>query len=251
MLAVIRQKPCLLNKEGIFNYLSLDESRIYRYLIAKGDGKRAREYINAKTPVLETRKAVDVASGRKGFKGAVKNTADAFATGIQGGLTNMARMGVAGNIAAGKNMGVLNELLQPNYSEKLFSAIREQAGDKNKVYGLLLDVVNGLGAQIPQIAFGKATGIGLAPGSGVARSAYYLAMAQQIIGGDTTEAINEGYDGIRGVVYGIFDTSLEMLTEQILGGIGSRINGGEASKLVKAALGAVDKSVSNKTVAIL
>lgn len=239
----------VLNKEGIFNYLSLDESRIYRYLIAKGEGKRAREYIKAKTPLLETRKAVDVASGRKGFKGAVKNTADAFATGIQGGLTNMARMGVAGNIAAGKNMGVLNELLQPNYSEKLFSAIREQAGDKNKVYGLLLDVVNDLGAQIPQIAFGKATGIGLAPGSGVARSAYYLAMAQQIIGGDTTEAINEGYDGIRGVVYGIFDTSLEMLTEQILGGIGSRIGGGETSKLVKAALGAVDKSVSNKTVA--
>lgn len=239
----------ILNGSGIFKYLSANESRIYRYLIAKGDGKRAREYINAKTPVLETRKAVDVASGRKGFKGAVKNTADAFATGIQGGLTNMARMGVAGNIAAGKNMGVLNELLQPNYSEKLFSAIREQAGDKNKVYGLLLDVVNSLGAQIPQIAFGKATGIGLAPGSGVARSAYYLAMAQQIIGGDTTEAINEGYDGIRGVVYGIFDTSLEMLTEQILGGIGSRINGGETSKLVKAALGAVDKSVSNKTVA--
>ena len=239
----------VLNKEGIFNYLSLDESRIYRYLIAKGEGKGAREYINAKTPVLETRKAVDVASVRKGFKGAVKNTADAFATGIQGGLTNMARMGVAGNIAAGKNMGVLNELLQPNYSEKLFSAIREQAGDKNKVYGLLLDVVNSLGAQIPQIAFAKATGIGLAPGSGVARSAYYLAMAQQIIGGDTTEAINEGYDGIRGVVYGIFDTSLEMLTEQILGGIGSRIDGGETSKLVKAALGAVDKSVSNKTVA--
>ena len=26
----------VLNKEGIFNYLSLDESRIYRYLIAKG-----------------------------------------------------------------------------------------------------------------------------------------------------------------------------------------------------------------------
>ena len=239
----------ILNGSGIFKYLSANESRIYRYLIAKGDGKRAREYINAKTPVLETRKAVDVASGRKGVKGAVKNTADAFATGIQGGLTNMARMGVAGNIAAGKNMGVLNELLQPNYSEKLFSAIREQAGDKNKVYGLLLDVVNSLGAQIPQIAFGKATGIGLAPGSGVARSAYYLAMAQQIIGGDTTEAINEGYDGIRGVVYGIFDTSLEMLTEQILGGIGSRIDGGETSKLVKAALGAVDKSVSNKTVA--
>lgn len=239
----------ILNGSGIFKYLSANESRIYRYLIAKGDGKGAREYINAKTPVLETRKAVDVASGRKGFKGAVKNTADAFATGIQGGLTNMARMGVAGNIAAGKNMGVLNELLQPNYSEKLFSAIREQAGDKNKVYGLLLDVVNSLGAQIPQIAFGKATGIGLAPGSGVARSAYYLAMAQQIIGGDTTEAINEGYDGIRGVVYGIFDTSLEMLTEQILGGIGSRIDGGETSKLVKAALGAVDKSVSNKTVA--
>lgn len=239
----------ILSGSGIFKYLSANESRIYRYLIAKGDGKGAREYINAKTPVLETRKAVDVASGRKGFKGAVKNTADAFATGIQGGLTNMARMGVAGNIAAGKNMGVLNELLQPNYSEKLFSAIREQAGDKNKVYGLLLDVVNSLGAQIPQIAFGKATGIGLAPGSGVARSAYYLAMAQQIIGGDTTEAINEGYDGIRGVVYGIFDTSLEMLTEQILGGIGSRIDGGETSKLVKAALGAVDKSVSNKTVA--
>nr|DAG44163.1 MAG TPA: Large polyvalent protein-associated domain 3 [Caudoviricetes sp.] len=239
----------ILSGSGIFKYLSANESRIYRYLIAKGDGKGAREYINAKTPVLETRKAVDVASGRKGFKGAVKNTADAFATGIQGGLTNMARMGVAGNIAAGKNMGVLNELLQPNYSEKLFSAIREQAGDKNKVYGLLLDVVNSLGAQIPQIAFGKATGIGLAPGSGVARSAYYLAMAQQIIGGDTTEAINEGYDGIRGVVYGIFDASLEMLTEQILGGIGSRIDGGETSKLVKAALGAVDKSVSNKTVA--
>lgn len=229
----------ILSGSGIFKYLSANESRIYRYLIAKGDGKGAREYINAKTPVLETRKAVDVASGRKGFKGAVKNTADAFATGIQGGLTNMARMGVAGNIAAGKNMGVLNELLQPNYSEKLFSAIREQAGDKNKVYGLLLDVVNNMGAQIPQIAFGAAGGSG----------AYLLSMAQQIIGGDTTEAINEGYDGIRGVVYGIFDTALEFGTEKLLGGIASKLDGGETSKLVKAALGAVDKTVSNKRVA--
>ena len=229
----------ILSGSGIFKYLSANESRIYRYLIAKGDGKGAREYINAKTPALETRKAVDVASGRKGFKGAVKNTADAFATGIQGGLTNMARMGVAGNIAAGKNMGVLNELLQPNYSEKLFSAIREQAGDKNKVYGLLLDVVNNMGAQIPQIAFGAAGGSG----------AYLLSMAQQIIGGDTTEAINEGYDGIRGVVYGIFDTALEFGTEKLLGGIASKLDGGETSKLVKAALGAVDKTVSNKRVA--
>ena len=229
----------VLNKEGIFNYLSLDESRIYRYLIAKGEGKRAREYINAKTPVLETRKAVDVASGRKGFKGAVKNTADAFATGIQGGLTNMARMGVAGNIAAGKNMGVLNELLQPNYSEKLFSAIREQSGDKNKVYGLLLDVANNMGAQVPQIAFGAVGGSG----------AYLAAMAQQITGGDTTEAINSGYEGMRGIIYGAFDTALEFATEKLLGGIASKIDGRETSRLVKAALGAVDKAVSNKTVA--
>ena len=228
-----------MNKEGIFNYLSLDESRIYRYLIAKGEGKRAREYINAKTPVLETRKAVDVASGRKGFKGAVKNTADAFATGIQGGLTNMARMGVAGNIAAGKNLGVLNELLQPNYSEKLFSAIREQSGDKNKVYGLLLDVANNMGAQVPQIAFGAVGGSG----------AYLAAMAQQITGGDTTEAINSGYEGMRGIIYGAFDTALEFATEKLLGGIASKIDGRETSRLVKAALGAVDKAVSNKTVA--
>lgn len=229
----------VLNKEGIFNYLSLDESRIYRYLIAKGEGKGAREYIKAKTPVLETRKAVDVASGRKGFKGAVKNTADAFATGIQGGLTNMARMGVAGNIAAGKNMGVLNELLQPNYSEKLFSAIREQSGDKNKVYGLLLDVANNMGAQVPQIAFGAVGGSG----------AYLAAMAQQITGGDTTEAINSGYEGMRGIIYGAFDTALEFATEKLLGGIASKIDGRETSRLVKAALGAVDKAVSNKTVA--
>lgn len=229
----------ILNGSGIFKYLSANESRIYRYLIAKGDGKRAREYINAKTPVLETRKAVDVASDRKGFKGAVKNTVDAFATGIQGGITNMARMGVAGNIAAGKNMGVLNELLQPNYSEKLFSAIREQAGDKNKVYGLLLDVANNMGNQIPQIAFGAAGGSG----------AYLLSMAQQIIGGDTTDAINEGYDGIRGIVYGVFDTALEFGTEKLLGGIASKIDGDETSRLVRAALGAVDKTVSNKKVA--
>ena len=229
----------VLNKEGIFNYLSLDESRIYRYLIAKGEGKRAREYIKAKTPDLETRKAAAVASERKGIVGLAKNAFDSYATGIQGGLTNMARMGVAGNIAAGKNMGILNDLLQPNYSEKLFSAIREQSGNKNKVYGLLLDVANNLGAQVPQVILGTFGGSG----------AYLAAMAQQIIGGDTTEAINEGYDGIRGIIYGAFDTALEFGTEKLLGGIASRIDGGETSKLVKAALSAVDKSVSNKTVA--
>nr|DAY78367.1 MAG TPA: PolyVal Metallopeptidase superfamily domain [Caudoviricetes sp.] len=74
-------------------------------------------------------------------------------------------------------------------------------------------------------------------------------MAQQIIGGDTTEAINEGYDGMRGIIYGAFDTALEFGTERLLGGIASKIDGGETSKLVKAALSAVDKSVSNKTVA--
>lgn len=236
---VVKGDKDILSGSGIFKYLSANESRIYRYLIAKGDGKGAREYINAKTPVLETRKAVDVASGRKGFKGAVKNTADAFATGIQGGLTNMARMGVAGNIAAGKNMGVLNELLQPNYSEKLFGAIRKQSGDKNKVYGLLLDVANNMGAQVPQIAFGAVGGSG----------AYLAAMAQQITGGDTTEAINSGYEGMRGIIYGAFDTALEFATEKLLGGIASKIDGRETSRLVKAALGAVDKAVSNKTVA--
>lgn len=229
----------VLNKEGIFNYLFLDESRIYRYLIAKGEGKRAREYIKAKTPDLETRKAADVASERKGVVGLVKNAFDSYATGIQGGLTNMARMGVAGNIAAGKNMGILNDLLQPNYSEKLFSAIREQSGNKNKVYGLLLDVANNIGAQVPQVILGTFGGSGV----------YLAAMAQQIIGGDTTEAINEGYDGMRGIIYGAFDTALEFGTEKLLGGIASKIDGGETSKLVKAALSAVDKSVSNKTVA--
>ena len=229
----------VLNKEGIFNYLSLDESRIYRYLIAKGEGKRAREYIKAKTPDLETRKAADVASERKGVVGLVKNAFDSYATGIQGGLTNMARMGVAGNIAAGKNMGILNDLLQPNYSEKLFSAIREQSGNKNKVYGLLLDVANNIGAQVSQVILGTFGGSGV----------YLAAMAQQIIGGDTTEAINEGYDGMRGIIYGAFDTALEFGTERLLGGIASKIDGGETSKLVKAALSAVDKSVSNKTVA--
>lgn len=229
----------VLNKEGIFNYLSLDESRIYRYLIAKGEGKRAREYIKAKTPDLETRKAADVASERKGVVGLVKNAFDSYATGIQGGLTNMARMGVAGNIAAGKNIGILNDLLQPNYSEKLFSAIREQSGNKNKVYGLLLDVANNIGAQVPQVILGTFGGSGV----------YLAAMAQQIIGGDTTEAINEGYDGMRGIIYGAFDTALEFGTERLLGGIASKIDGGETSKLVKAALSAVDKSVSNKTVA--
>lgn len=229
----------VLNGSGIFKYLSLDESRIYRYLIAKGDGKKAREYINAKTPALETRKAADIADNRKGFIGTVKNLADAYYTGYQGALANMARMGVAGNIAAGKNMGVLNELLQPNYSEKLFNAIREQAGNKNKVYGLLLDVANNMGAQVPQIAFGAVGGSG----------AYLAAMAQQITGGDTTEAINSGYDGMRGIIYGAFDTALEFATEKLLGGIASKIDGGETSKLVKAALGAVDNTISNKKVA--
>ena len=229
----------VLNGSGIFKYLSSDESRIYRYLIAKGEGKKAREYINAKRSTLESRKAADIADDRKGIAGVVKNTADAFAAGIQGGLTNMARMGVAGNIAAGKNMGVLNELLQPNYSEKLFSAIREQSGDKNKVYGLLLDVANNMGAQVPQIAFGAVGGSG----------AYLAAMAQQITGGDTTEAINSGYEGMRGIIYGAFDTALEFATEKLLGGIASKIDGRETSRLVKAALGAVDKAVSNKTVA--
>lgn len=229
----------VLNGSGIFKYLSLDESRIYRYLIAKGDGKKAREYINAKTPALETRKAADIADNRKGFIGTVKNLADAYYTGYQGALANMARMGVAGNIAAGKNMGVLNELLQPNYSEKLFNAIREQAGNKNKVYGLLLDVANNMGAQVPQIAFGAVGGSG----------AYLAAMAQQITGGDTTEAINSGYVGMRGIIYGAFDTALEFATEKLLGGIASKIDGGETSKLVKAALGAVDNTISNKKVA--
>lgn len=87
--------------------------------------------------------------------------------------------------------------------------------------------------------------LGTFGGSGV----YLAAMAQQIIGGDTTEAINEGYDGMRGIIYGAFDTALEFGTERLLGGIASKIDGGETSKLVKAALSAVDKSVSNKTVA--
>lgn len=217
-----------------------DERRIYKYLIAKKDNASARKYLLDKMSDLESRKAYAVAgSNEGGFIGTVKDFSTAAKSGLESGLTNMARMGVAGNIAAGNNMGVLNKLLEPTYSEKLYEQVRANAKDKGYVYGVLLDATNSIAAQLPQIAMGAAGGSG----------AYLSAMALQIIGADTTEAINQGYDGMRGVVYGIFDTALEFATEKVLGGIASKLDGGETSRLVRAALNAVDSTVSNKKVA--
>ena len=230
----------IINREGIYQYMTDDERRIYKYLIAKKDNASARKYLLDKMSDLESRKAYAVAgSDEGGFIGTVKDFSTAAKSGLESGLTNMARMGVAGNIAAGNNMGVLNKLLEPTYSEKLYELVRANANNKSYVYGILLDVTNSVSAQIPQIAMGAAGGSG----------AYLSAMAQQIIGADTTEAINQGYDGMRGVVYGIFDTALEFSTEKVLGGIASRLDGGETSRLVRAALNAVDSTVSNKKVA--
>ena len=230
----------IINREGIYQYMTDDERRIYKYLIAKKDNASARKYLLDKMSDLESRKAYAVAgSNEGGFIGTVKDFSTAAKSGLESGLTNMARMGVAGNIAAGNNMGVLNKLLEPTYSEKLYEQVRANAKDKGYVYGVLLDATNSIAAQLPQIAMGAAGGSG----------AYLSAMALQIIGADTTEAINQGYDGMRGVVYGIFDTALEFATEKVLGGIASKLDGGETSRLVRAALNAVDSTVSNKKVA--
>ena len=230
----------IIDREGIYQYMTDDERRIYKYLIAKKDNASARKYLLDKMSDLESRKAYAVAgSNDGGFVGTVKDFSTAAKSGLESGLTNMARMGVAGNIAAGKNMGVLNKLLEPTYSEKLYEQVRANAKDKGYVYGVLLDATNSIAAQLPQIAMGAAGGSG----------AYLSAMALQIIGADTTEAINQGYDGMRGVVYGIFDTALEFATEKVLGGIASKLDGGETSRLVRAALNAVDSTVSNKKVA--
>ncbi len=230
----------IIDREGIYQYMTDDERRIYKYLIAKKDNASARKYLLDKMSDLESRKAYAVAgSNEGGFVGTVKDFSTAAKSGLESGLTNMARMGVAGNIAAGNSMGVLNKLLEPTYSEKLYELVRANANNKSYVYGILLDVTNSVSAQIPQIAMGAAGGTG----------AYLSAMAQQIIGADTTEAINQGYDGMRGVVYGVFDTALEFSTEKVLGGIASRLDGGETSRLVRAALNAVDSTVSNKKVA--
>lgn len=230
----------IINREGIYQYMTADERRIYKYLIAKKDNASARKYILDKMSDLESRKAYAVAgSNEGGFVGTVKDFSTAAKSGFESGLTNMARMGVAGNIAAGNSMGVLNKLLEPTYSEKLYEQVRANAKDKGYVYGVLLDATNSIAAQLPQIAMGAAGGSG----------AYLSAMALQIIGADTTEAINQGYDGMRGVVYGIFDTALEFATEKVLGGIASKLDGGETSRLVRAALNAVDSTVSNKKVA--
>ena len=230
----------IIDREGIYQYMTDDERRIYKYLIAKKDNASARKYLLDKMSDLESRKAYAVAgSNEGGFVGTVKDFSTAAKSGLESGLTNMARMGVAGNIAAGNNMGVLNKLLEPTYSEKLYEQVRANAKDKGYVYGVLLDATNSIAAQLPQIAMGAAGGSG----------AYLSAMALQIIGADTTEAINQGYDGMRGVVYGIFDTALEFATEKVLGGIASKLDGGETSRLVRAALNAVDSTVSNKKVA--
>ena len=230
----------IIDREGIYQYMTDDERRIYKYLIAKKDNASARKYLLDKMSDLESRKAYAVAGSTEGgFIGTVKDFSTAAKSGLESGLTNMARMGVAGNIAAGKNMGVLNKLLEPTYSEKLYEQVRANAKDKGYVYGVLLDATNSIAAQLPQIAMGAAGGSG----------AYLSAMALQIIGADTTEAINQGYDGMRGVVYGIFDTALEFATEKVLGGIASKLDGGETSRLVRAALNAVDSTVSNKKVA--
>lgn len=230
----------IIDREGIYQYMTDDERRIYKYLIAKKDNASARKYLLDKMSDLESRKAYAVAgSNEGGLIGFAKDISTAAKSGLESGLTNMARAGVASNIALGKNMGVLNKLLEPTYSEKLYEQVRINANDKGYVYGILLDVTNSVSAQIPQIAMAAAGGSG----------AYLSTMAMQIIGADTTEAINQGYDGMRGVVYGIFDTALEFATEKVLGGIASKLDGGETSRLVRAALNAVDSNVSNKKVA--
>ncbi len=154
-------------------------------------------------------------------------------------IMNMARAGVSGQISLGNNVGPLGNILEPTYAEKLYSEVRKNAGDKSKVYGIFLDVVNNTAAQIPQIAMGAVGGQG----------AYFLTMANQIVGAETTDAVNKGYDGIKGVINGLLNTGLEFVTEKILGGIGSQLSGGEQSKLLKSVLKTVDNTISNKKVA--
>ena len=225
------------NGEGIYKYLEPIEENVYYYLLGKGDNGKVREYILKKTSELESRKAADVADNN----GVIENFAVAAGSGIVGTLMNMARAGASGSFTKGTIDGSnpLMNVLEPTYIEKLFQEVSKNREDRNAIYNLLLDATNSLAAQIPQLAFGAAGGYG----------AYIASMAAQSIGANTTEAIEQGYDGIRGVIYGVFDTALELSVEKILGGIGAKAFGSSTNPLLKKSLSVVDNVFSNKKVA--
>lgn len=225
------------NGEGIYKYLEPIEENVYYYLLGKGDNGKVREYILKKTSELESRKAADVADNN----GVIENFAVAAGSGIVGTLMNMARAGASGSFTKGTIDGSnpLMNVLEPTYIEKLFQEISNNKEDRNFVYNLLLDATNSIAAQIPQMAFGAAGGYG----------AYIAAMANQSVGANTTEAIEQGYDGIRGVIYGVFDTALEASMEKILGGIGAKAFGSSTNPLLKKSLNLIDDVFSNKKVA--
>jgi len=241
------------NSKGIYSNMNSLEISTYYYLLGKGDNAEIQEYIRKIKPELENRKAVEAAkdlevdSDNIAVSTLAKNWnrdrdfGAAIASGFVGSLLNMGRGMINGSYVNGTmhNNEVLAYSLEPSYVEKLFQEVKNNSSDKGYVYNLLLDATNSTVAQVPQLAIGAAGGYG----------AYVLSMAAQSVGGSTTEAINQGYDGIRGVMHGLVDTAVELSVEKILGGVGAKITGSSTNPLLKKALSAIDNVFTNKTVA--
>lgn len=203
----------IINREGLYKYLTIQEESIYCYLAAKGDNKNINEYVNYfLKPKLESRKAADIASSndKQGFWGGIKNTGNAASSGFSNSLTEMARAGIGMSFENGSvtNRDLLT-ILEPTYQEKLYSEISQRAYDKNYIYGIWLDIVNNTSAQIPEIIMGYAGGQG----------AYITSLAQKMIGSGTTEAIREGENATKGIIKGAIMTALEYAPDHLLGGM--------------------------------
>ena len=221
------------------------EKKVYNYLVLNQttDMKRsmAEEYLYSIDARLEQEVAKEQAEGMNGFeKGAYS-----FAQGVSGAVENIAKL--PGRLGAGTYSRDFRKNLDffygANSGEYLKNAIIEgeisEDGEKSFAY-YAYSALNSLGDQVVSLTLGHLTGGAGKIASGLA---YSSSLSSQIVSDSIKAAMQDNKSKESGVLYGAIQAAMEVVTDRMLGGIGSQFLGKGSSSIVLKVLNAIDDKV--------
>lgn len=224
--------------KDIYAYISDEERDMFYYYLGKSGVDAADRYAASLKGRLESRKAYEEAKDN-GFWG---DFADTAKSNFKVGTVDMGRGLVTSTPSMlGRNSAEFNKMLfGETYDDKLAAAISANSDKRTVAENMIIDATGSIAQQAFPMLLGAITRSDIA---------YYIAMSAQIIGGQTQEALHQGYSAQQGFIHGVIESALETGIDKALGGIGSVVSGKGANGLTAKIVSKIDDAIKTPWVA--
>ena len=224
--------------KDIYAYISDEERDMFYYYLGKSGVDAADRYAASLKGRLESRKAYEEAKNN-GFWG---NVVDNAISNLRSGTVDMGRGLVTSTPSMlGRNSAEFNKMLfGETYDDKLAAAISANSDKRTVAENMIIDATGSIARQGFPMLLGAITRSDIA---------YYIAMSAQIIGGQTQEALHQGYSAQQGFIHGVIESALETGIDKALGGIGSVVSGKGANGLTAKIVSKIDDAIKTPWVA--